>query len=68
MEDRIFGPHHSQQVWKTTDHILLYLKETNNWSDGSEQRHSCKAKMEEIQPSNQNWKKKKKINLVCKNV
>jgi hypothetical protein len=26
MEDRIFGSHHSQQVWKTTDQLLLYLK------------------------------------------
>jgi hypothetical protein len=64
MEDRIFGPHHIQQVWKTIDHLFQYLKETNNWSEGSEYSHSCRAKMGEIQPSNQKWKKGKLIPFV----
>lgn len=50
MEDRIFVPHHSQQVWKTTDHSFQYLKEMKNWSDALNKDRAAKQKWQKYSP------------------
>lgn len=57
MEDRIFGPHHIQQVWKTYDHLFQYLKEINNWRMALNKAITAEQKWEKYSPQIRSGKK-----------